>query len=71
MNAEVTDLGLPGACTLSIFLHSELTQCFVSLFCDSSFGPNRRDVPTPTFHPRKESSRIGRNIGIWAMENKI
>jgi len=64
MNAEVTDLGLLDVYTLSIISHSELTERFGNLFSDSSVGPNRIGAPTPTFHPRKEPSRIGRNNGI-------
>jgi len=71
MNAEVTDLTLLGVYTLSIISNSELTQRFVNLFSGSCVGPNRIGAPTPTFHPRKEPSRIGRNNGIWTMENEI
>jgi hypothetical protein len=64
MTAEITDLALLGVYTLSIISNSELTQRFGNLFSDSSVGPNRIGAPTPTFYPRKEPYRIGRNNGI-------
>jgi len=64
VNAEVTDLGLLDVYTLSVIWHSELTQHFGNLFSDSSVGPNGIGASTPTFHPRKEPSTIGRNNGI-------